>query len=83
MGKRKTQRKPMKRKSHLAPLDTEFDCPFCGRQNTCEVFLDKSKNIGKIRCKVCLEDFQCKIHRLSREIDVYSEWIDACESVNP
>ena len=35
-----------------------------------------------ISCTVCLEDFQTSINYLSEPIDVYSEWIDACESAN-
>ena len=31
---------------------------------------------------VCLEEFQTLITHLSEPVDVYSEWIDACEAAN-
>ena len=44
--------------------------------------MDKTKNAAKIQCTVCLEDFQATINFLSEAIDVYNEWIDACEAAN-
>jgi len=44
--------------------------------------MDKSKNAARIQCTVCLEDFQATINFLSEPIDVYNEWIDACEAAN-
>uniref|UniRef100_A0A914DFA0 Transcription elongation factor 1 homolog n=1 Tax=Acrobeloides nanus TaxID=290746 RepID=A0A914DFA0_9BILA len=43
---------------------------------------DRERNVGFISCRVCLEDFQTNINYLSEAIDVYSDWIDACESAN-
>ena len=33
-------------------------------------------------CNICGERFSTNIHKLSEAIDVYSEWIDACEAEN-
>ena len=38
--------------------------------------------IGSVSCNICGERFSTKIHKLSEAIDVYSEWIDACEAEN-
>lgn len=43
--------------------------------------MDKGKGIGFLTCKVCGQDFQSSINYLSAPVDVYSDWIDACESV--
>ncbi|VDM99529.1 unnamed protein product [Thelazia callipaeda] len=54
---------------------------------SCEVYLfyfrDREQNVGFIACRVCFEDFQTVINYLSEPIDVYSDWIDACEQANP
>ena len=58
MGRRKSKRKPETRKKNIEPLDTQFTCPFCNHEKSCEVKMDKSKHAAKIQCTVCLEDFQ-------------------------
>jgi len=45
------------------------------------VKLDKKSGIGDLYCKVCGQKFQSNINYLSAAVDVYSDWIDACESV--
>ena len=35
-----------------------------------------------IQCTVCMEDYKCSVNYLSEPVDVYSEWIDACEEAN-
>jgi len=82
MGRRKSNRKPPPRKKNIEPLDTVFTCPFCNHERSCEVTLDMERNTGRVACRVCCEEFQCPIHYLSEAVDVYNEWIDACESVN-
>ena len=44
--------------------------------------MDKTKKAARIQCKICLEDFQATINFLSEPLDVYNEWIDACEEIN-
>lgn len=82
MGRRRKASKPPPRKKMIQPLDTFFNCPFCNHEKSCEVKLDRTKNIGFIQCNVCMEDFQVPINYLSEAIDVYGEWIDACEEAN-
>jgi len=49
---------------------------------TCK--LDKKAGIGSLQCKVCGQRFQSNINYLSHAVDVYSEWVDACDEVaNP
>ena len=38
--------------------------------------------VGSVVCNTCNERFSAKIHKLSEAVDVYSEWIDACEVEN-
>ncbi len=37
MGKRKSRRKPMTKAKTIQPLETQFNCPFCNHERTCEV----------------------------------------------
>ncbi|XP_054159414.1 transcription elongation factor 1 homolog [Oppia nitens] len=82
MAKRKSKRKPVSSKKPTQPLDIQFNCPFCNHEKSCEVKMDRTRNSGRIWCRICLEEFQATINYLSEPIDVYSEWIDACESAN-
>ncbi|KJH49782.1 putative zinc binding domain DUF701 [Dictyocaulus viviparus] len=93
MGRRKSKRKPPPKAKAVEPLETQFNCPFCNHERVCEVkmtnnariresFRDRERNVGFISCRVCSEDFQTPINYLSEPIDVYSDWIDACESAN-
>lgn len=43
--------------------------------------MDKKAGIGELVCKVCGQQFQTGINYLSAGVDVYSDWIDACDSV--
>lgn len=82
MGRRKKARKPPPKRKAIEPLDVVFNCPFCNHEKSCEVKMDRNRNTGIISCRVCLEDFQTSINYLSEPVDVYSDWIDACESAN-
>ncbi|KAL8600797.1 hypothetical protein ACOMHN_055992 [Nucella lapillus] len=82
MGRRKKASKPPPKRKAIMPLDTLFNCPFCNHEKSCEVKLDRTRNTGTIECNVCLEDFQTTINYLSEAVDVYSDWIDACEAAN-
>ena len=44
--------------------------------------MDKERNTGRVQCMKCFEDFQASINFLSEPIDVYNEWVDACEAAN-
>ncbi|XP_065904413.1 transcription elongation factor 1 homolog [Dysidea avara] len=82
MGRRKSKRKPPPKKKLTGSLDTQFNCPFCNHEKSCEVKMDRERKTATITCRVCLEDFQTAINYLSEAVDVYGDWIDACESAN-
>ncbi|XP_041519802.1 transcription elongation factor 1 homolog [Microtus oregoni] len=81
MGRKKSKRKPPPKK-RTEPLDTQFTCPFCNHEKSCDVKMNHARKTGVISCAVCLEEFQTRITNLSDPVDVYSDWIDACEAVN-
>ncbi len=39
-------------------------------------------SIGTLKCKICGQSFQTPINSLSQPIDLYSDWVDACEAVS-
>ncbi|XP_072239528.1 transcription elongation factor 1 homolog [Leuresthes tenuis] len=82
MGRRKSKRKPPPKKKMTGDLDSQFTCPFCNHEKSCDVKMERSRNTGIISCTVCLEEFQTPITYLSEPVDVYSDWIDACEAAN-
>ncbi|KAJ2007678.1 hypothetical protein H4R26_000636 [Coemansia thaxteri] len=77
MGKRKSARKVVKKEQ--PKLDTTFDCLFCNHEKCISIGMDKNRKVGILRCKICSATYQAATNRLSEPIDVYSEWIDACE----
>ncbi|KAH8261186.1 hypothetical protein KR044_004746 [Drosophila immigrans] len=82
MGRRKSKRKPPPRRKIIQDLDKQFNCPFCNHVRSCDVIIDKMQKSGRINCRVCKESFQTTIISLSEPVDVYNDWIDACEVVN-
>eukprot|EP01138_Halocafeteria_seosinensis_P012155 gb/GECG01012423.1/.p1 GENE.gb/GECG01012423.1/~~gb/GECG01012423.1/.p1 ORF type:complete len:148 (+),score=28.36 gb/GECG01012423.1/:1-444(+) len=76
MGKRKSKKPAPKAKAPT--VSKTFRCPFCRHPSSCEAQLNKEAETGTIGCRVCGQNFQCRIHSLSEPIDVYCEWIDAC-----
>lgn len=80
MGRRKSKPKPLPKKKMT--LETQFTCPFCNHAKSCDVKMDRARKTGLISCTVCLEEFQTPITNLSEPVDVYSDWIDACEAAN-
>lgn len=82
MGRRKSKRSGGPKRKNLVALDTLFDCPFCNHDHSCEVKMEKTKNTGRVQCSICNEAFQASINFLSEPVDVYNEWIDACEAAN-
>ncbi|AOA61712.1 Transcription elongation factor 1 [Komagataella phaffii CBS 7435] len=80
MGKRKSSaRKPAPKIKQK--LETQFTCLFCNHDNSVVCTLDKKNSIGLLECKKCNLSFQAPINSLSQPIDIYSDWIDACEAV--
>jgi len=80
MGKRKkSSRGPQKKQKQVLP--TNFSCLFCNHEKSVSVKLDKKAGIGELSCKICAQQFQTGINYLSAPVDVYSDWIDACDAV--
>ncbi|XP_001601042.1 transcription elongation factor 1 homolog [Nasonia vitripennis] len=82
MGRRKSNRKPPPKRKAIVPLDILFDCPFCNHEKACEVLMDKGRRTARITCRICSEDYQTSVNALSEPLDVYNDWIDACEATN-
>uniref|UniRef100_A0A452Q7L6 Transcription elongation factor 1 homolog n=1 Tax=Ursus americanus TaxID=9643 RepID=A0A452Q7L6_URSAM len=85
MGRRKSKRKPPPKKKMTGTLETQFTCPFCNHEKSCDGDRHPETQaplLTIISCTVCLEEFQTPITYLSEPVDVYSDWIDACEAAN-
>jgi len=81
MGKRKKAAKKPQGPRKNEPLPTTFPCLFCNHEKSVTVKLDKKSGVGHLSCKVCDQKFQCAVNYLSAAVDVYSEWVDACDAV--
>ncbi|KAM9900127.1 hypothetical protein OXX59_008989 [Metschnikowia pulcherrima] len=79
MGKRKTAAKPVKKVKQK--LDINFRCLFCNHEKSVICTMDKRNGIGDLHCKICGQSFQTAINSLSHPVDIYSDWIDACEDL--
>lgn len=81
MGKRKSKKQlpGPKTKKKLATL---FNCPFCNSNKSVAVNMERERETGTCNCTVCGAKFSTPINMLSESVDVYSEWIDACEEAN-
>nr|XP_034373604.1 transcription elongation factor 1 homolog [Arvicanthis niloticus] len=82
MGRRKPKWKPTQKKKMTGTLETQFTCPFCNHQKSCDVKMDRARKIAVISCIACLDEFHTPITHLSEPVDVYNDWIDACEAAN-
>ena len=80
MGKRKSSKPPPKKV--VPKVDTQFTCPFCNHDKSVVARLDHVAEKGLVECNVCAQKYTCNITHLSEPIDVYSDWIDACERIN-
>ena len=78
MGRRKSRKKPPSTKRKEG-VPKNFDCPFCNHEKSVECRIDKQRKLGIIVCTVCGADYKTTIDVLTEAVDVYSEWIDACE----
>ncbi|KAJ5179639.1 hypothetical protein N7492_002849 [Penicillium capsulatum] len=81
MGKRKKSSRQPQGPRKREPLATTFSCLFCNHENSVIVKLDKKLGLGDLSCKVCGQKFQTGINYLSAAVDVYSDWVDACDAV--
>ena len=81
MGRRK--KSSTKKISKKKPtLSTVFTCPSCNNEKVVECSMDFKSGIGELECRICGAHFNTSIHRLSKPIDVYCDWIDECERLN-
>eukprot|EP01062_Namystynia_karyoxenos_P034513 TRINITY_DN25303_c0_g2_i1.p2 TRINITY_DN25303_c0_g2~~TRINITY_DN25303_c0_g2_i1.p2 ORF type:complete len:141 (+),score=28.50 TRINITY_DN25303_c0_g2_i1:87-509(+) len=80
MGRRRARRKPPSRV--VKKLPTSFDCPFCNHAGTIRVRLQRSTQIGRLECTICGIKAETRTTHLTREVDVYCEWMDQCVDVN-
>ncbi|CAK3832515.1 related to ELF1  len=81
MGKRKkSSRKPTGPRKR-EPLATNFKCVFCNHETAVTVKIDKKGGVGNLNCKSCGQTFQTGVNYLSQAVDVYADWIDACDAV--
>jgi len=78
MGRRKTSQKKLKKKR--PEVATSFKCLFCNHEKAVECNLNHKDKIGTLKCRICSEEWQCRIHYLTEPIDVFSEWLDATEA---
>ena len=80
MGKRRSRKAPQKKAASKLP--TQFDCPFCNHQSTIHVKVHYASGVGSLECRVCAVKADTRITHLSKEIDVYCEWMDSCVELN-
>ncbi|WWC69340.1 uncharacterized protein I206_103278 [Kwoniella pini CBS 10737] len=80
MGKRKAAKKPQAKKK-AEPLSSIFKCLFCNHEKAVTVKIDKQSMFGHLSCKVCGQKYTSPVNNLSVPVDVYCDWVDACEEV--
>lgn len=78
MGRR-AKKAPVQTKKRVV-LSKRFKCPFCANDNAVECKMEHRKGTGTLTCRICDASFQMPIHHLHEPIDVFSEWLDACEA---
>ncbi|EGG16737.1 elongation factor 1 [Cavenderia fasciculata] len=81
MGKRKSSKPPPKKKV-IGKIPKYFDCPFCDHSQSVECIIKRENGIGTATCRKCNANYSTQINDLSDPIDVYTDWIDACEEAN-
>ncbi len=77
MPKRKSPKTQWKKREALA---TTFPCVFCNYENSVTVRMD-TEGYGYLRRQVCNIDIETALNALSEVVDVYADWIDACDAV--
>ncbi|KAG0316323.1 hypothetical protein BGZ97_007073 [Linnemannia gamsii] len=61
-------------------LDKVFDCLCCNHSKCVICKLDFERKVGTLICETCPVRYSCIINHLSKEVDVYSEWVDSFEN---
>ncbi|KAL8801704.1 MAG: hypothetical protein Q9200_006860, partial [Gallowayella weberi] len=80
-GKRKKSSRKPQGKKKKDPLPSTFPCLFCNHESSVSTKLDRKAGTGELSCKACGQQFQTAVNYLSSGVDVYSDWIDACDAV--
>uniref|UniRef100_A0A2C9W8Q1 Transcription elongation factor 1 homolog n=1 Tax=Manihot esculenta TaxID=3983 RepID=A0A2C9W8Q1_MANES len=75
-------RRVLKKPVRVVKLDTAFTCPFCYHPESVACIIDKKLFLGEAKGCICEPSFATSITPLTEPIDIYSEWIDECASVN-
>ncbi|KAG0290385.1 hypothetical protein BGZ96_006141 [Linnemannia gamsii] len=78
-----SQRRTLQRRNTTkreAKLDKVFDCLNCNHSKCVICKLDFGRKVGTLICETCPARYSCIINHLSKEIDVYSEWVDSLET---
>uniref|UniRef100_N1R446 Transcription elongation factor 1 homolog n=1 Tax=Aegilops tauschii TaxID=37682 RepID=N1R446_AEGTA len=70
------------RKKPAPKLDTAFCCPFCNHPGGVACTIDLKLYVASAVCYVCEEAYHTTAHHLTEPVDVYHDWIDACEMAN-
>ncbi|KAM3195293.1 hypothetical protein ACQJBY_071416 [Aegilops geniculata] len=83
MAKRKSMSSKMAQRKKPAPkLETSFCCPFCNHPGGVSCTIDLKLYVATAVCYVCEEAYHTTAHYLTEPVDVYHDWIDACEMAN-
>jgi transcription elongation factor Elf1 len=81
MGKKKSSIAAVKKER--PKLDKVFPCPICGGHSTVSCKFDRDRGIATVECSECRNKYQVdKITVLDEPVDIYAQWIDACEEEN-
>ena len=80
MGKKKSSA-PVAKRPKLK-VDTVFSCPACNKADSVTCEMDFNRKLGTVTCKNCKASYASDITQISEPIDVYSDWIDACEALH-
>eukprot|EP00938_MAST-03A_sp_MAST-3A-sp1_P002343 g2343.t1 len=75
MGRRKSSQKKVSTKAKKV-VSKIFKCPFCAHNKAVQCVMNKKDKIATLKCRICSEEYQGRIHYLSEPIDVYNEWIN-------
>ncbi|RCV31976.1 hypothetical protein SETIT_6G221300v2 [Setaria italica] len=84
MGKRKSRSSKVAAQPKKAPkLEKVFTCPFCNHpESAVACRIDLKDRIAEASCRICSETYFTSANALTEPVDIYSEWIDACELAN-
>ncbi|EKX49297.1 hypothetical protein GUITHDRAFT_151502 [Guillardia theta CCMP2712] len=80
MGKRKSAKKVQKKER--PKVMSKFDCPFCNHEGCIRIAIIKKAKLATVKCTTCGQDWATTVTALTEPIDVFCEWIDACEKKN-